>query len=176
MTAVLEQLSSDQRDAVHRWKFGHHVFHIFLASMNTRLVEAISRLEAQKWDEARVVLVDLALLYHAATAAMFYASDFPKTEYERLIRPSMMPPFASQGFSGVFNPEHVLMLDGMATLRRRYKEMGDLAPEDVRVAWRKLVDAQRRNRRNHMKVCRHHVEGGESLLRQHFADQQEASP
>lgn len=174
MTLAVEELSSVQEDAVRRWKLGHHVFHVFLATMNSRLDEALRQLEAQRWDEARVVLLDLARLYHAATATMRYAADFPKAEYERLIRPSMMPPFASEGFSGVHNVEHILMLDGVATLRRGYKKLGDAAPEPVREAWQRLIDAQRRNRRNHMHVCRHFVDGGESLLKQHFSEQQES--
>ncbi|HEX2417821.1 MAG TPA: hypothetical protein VHJ83_06820, partial [Micromonosporaceae bacterium] len=147
MSGDTDLLSGSQREAVVRWKLGHQVFHLMLATMNTRLAETAQALLAGEWTTTRGGLVDLARLYDAATSAMRYAADFPRREYEALVRPSMMPPFASAGFSGVNNTEHARMLAALRRLRVLYQERQAAAPDPVRVAWRRLLDAQRRNRR-----------------------------
>jgi hypothetical protein len=114
-------------------------------------------------------MLELARLYDAATAAMRYTAAFPRTEYQSLIRPSMMPPFASSGFSGVHNVEHATMLAGLRALRSLYRSRRAEAPDTVPAAWRSLLDAQRRNRHNHMYVCQQFVDNGHSLLQAHFA-------
>lgn len=174
MTTAVDRPSSAQRYAVLRWKLGHHVFHVLLVTMNTRLNEAISRLEAEEWEATRAALLDLARLYDAATAAMRYAADFSSMQYKQLIRPSMMPPFASEGFSGVHNTEHATMLAGVRTLRRLYKKVRADAPEPVHLAWQRLVEAQRANQNNHMYVCRRFVAEGTSLLQRHYSRQRES--
>jgi len=171
MSGDTDLLSGSQREAVVRWKLGHQVFHLMLATMNTRLAETAQALLAGEWTTTRSGLVDLARLYDAATSAMRYAADFPRREYEALVRPSMMPPFASAGFSGVNNTEHARMLAALRRLRVLYQERQAAAPDPVRVAWRRLLDAQRRNRRNHMLVCRQFVDDGTSLLQEYYAAQ-----
>jgi hypothetical protein len=144
-----------------------------LATMNTRLGEATRALVAGEWTTARQTLTDLARLYDAATGVMRYAADFPRHEYEALVRPSMMPPFASPGFSGVNNTEHAVMLTGLRRLRELYRERQHAVPEAVQTAWRDLFAAQRRNRDHHMLVCRRFVDDGTSLLREYYERQRE---
>ncbi|HEX6076256.1 MAG TPA: hypothetical protein VFZ32_13450 [Micromonosporaceae bacterium] len=175
MTREVDRLTRSQREAIIRWKLGHHVFHLMLATMNTRLGEATRALVAGEWTTTRSALVDLARLYDAATSAMRYAADFPRREYEVLVRPSMMPPFASVGFSGVHNTEHAAMLAALRRLRGLYRERQAAVPEPVGAAWRQLLAAQRRNRNNHMFVCRRFVDGGTSLLQEYYAMQRKAT-
>jgi hypothetical protein len=151
-------------DAALRWKLGHHAFHVLLVTMNTRLDEAFARLEEGDWRRAVRVLDELSRLYDAATSTMTYAADFDRQEYESLVRPSMMPPFASPGFSGVFNRDHEVMLGGVRQLRTFMKERRSRLPDQVTVAWERLWEAQRANRDNHMLVCRTFVDEGRSLL------------
>ncbi|MEO3780392.1 hypothetical protein ABGB16_26975 [Micromonospora sp. B11E3] len=174
MTAPADRLTPAQREAVLRWKLGHQVFHLLLVALNTRLDETIGRLDAGRWDTTEADLRELARLYDASTATMRYAADFPRAEYQRLVRPSMMPPFAGEGFSGQYNTDHARMLDGLRTLRRRYEARRGDAPEPVRAAWRRLLDTQRVNRRNHMHVCRRFVDDGDSLLQRYFRQQHAA--
>jgi hypothetical protein len=169
MTSAVDRLTVAQRDAVTRWKLGHHVFHLLLATMNTRLDAAVAQLEARQWQAAGTSLLGLARLYDAATAVMRYTSAVPRSEYHALIRPSMMPPFAGEGFSGVYNPEHVTMLTALRALRSLYRNRRAEAPEPVHAAWRRLLDAQRLNRHNHMYVCQQFVDSGQSLLQAYYA-------
>ena len=168
------RLSPSQRVAVKRWKLGHHTFHVLLVAMNTKLEAIHERLEEERWDAAAAAILDLARLYDAATAAMRYTSDFRREHYETLLRPSMMPPFASPGFSGVFNREHALMLAGVRTIRVYVKEREERLPAQVMAAWERLRDAQQANVDNHMLVCRRFVDDGVSLLKEYFDQRKEA--
>jgi hypothetical protein len=163
--------------AVLRWKLGHQLFHLHLAAMNTLLVDAREALESARWSELTECLEQLRVLYDAATATMRYASDFSPGTYERLIRPSMAPPFLSPGFSGLLNLEHEQMLDRFRVLRRHLKQMQRAGgiPAAVGEAGARLWSAQSRNRKNHVLVCEKFVPEGKSLLNQFFRAQQEAA-
>lgn len=156
-----------QRDAIRRWKRGHHAFHVVLVAMNTRLAEVDGHLDSGDWDAVAAAMLDLARLYDAATSIMRYTGDFRRMEYETLIRPSMMPPLVSPGFSGVFNREHAAMTGGLGRLRAvmRRALADPEVPDLVRAAWRRLRAAQGANRTAHMLICRRFVDGGASLLR-----------
>lgn len=175
MTAVaVHALTPAERDAALRWKLGHHAFHVLLVAMNTRVHEAEAGLAAHDWRAAVRSLRDLTELYDAATATMHYTSSFRRDEYESFVRPSMMPPFVSPGFSGVFNQEHEQMLDGVKRLRSFMKERRSRLPDQVVVAWERLWEAQRTNRNSHMLVCRKFVDEGQSLLMEFFRERRES--
>jgi cell fate (sporulation/competence/biofilm development) regulator YlbF (YheA/YmcA/DUF963 family) len=163
--------------AVLRWKLGHQLFHLHLAAMNTLLVDAREALESADWSELTESLDQLRVLYDAATATMHYASDFSQGTYERLIRPSMAPPFLSPGFSGLLNLEHEQMMDRFRGLRRQFKQIQRAGgmPAAVGEAGTRLWSAQSRNRKNHALVCEKFVPEGKSLLNEFFRAQKETA-
>ena len=174
MTQAAEapELTPAQQLAVRRWKGGHHAFHVLLVAMNTRLDQASELLDRGEYDAAAPLLDELSGLYRAATALMRYASDFRAADYETLVRPSMMPPFASPGFSGLANQDHAIMLDRMARLRTAVSRDED-ASARVKAAGGRLTAAQKDNRASHMLVCRRFVPDGQSLLREFFRQRRE---
>jgi hypothetical protein len=101
---------------------------------------------------------------------MRYAADFSPDMYERLIRPSMAPPFTSPGFSGTLNLEHEMMLDQLGGLRTKLNALsdGDAMPREVQATAVQLWEAQARNRRNHVLICQRFVPDGKSLLQEFF--------
>jgi len=166
------ELSTVQQLAIRRWKGGHHAFHVLLVAMNTRLNRACELLDSGEYDTAAPLLDELAGLYRGATALMRYASDFRAADYDTLVRPSMMPPFASPGFSGLANQDHAIMLDRMARLRAAVSR-DERASDRVRAAGARLSVAQKDNRASHMLVCRRFVPDGQSLLREFFRQRRE---
>jgi len=168
--SAADVLSPVQRDAVARWKLGHHVFHLLLVTMTTRIDEACDAVERGAWPDVTDALTDLAAMYDSATATMRYAADFPRREYERLIRVSMMPPFTSSGFSGVYNTEHAEMIRGLRRLRGVVSARRADIPAPALDAWARLRAAQGVNRRSHMLVCRQFVDSGVSLLQDFYAE------
>jgi hypothetical protein len=166
------RLAPIQQLAIRRWKGGHHAFHVLLVAMNTRLDQAAALLDRGEHEAAAPLLDELCALYRAATALMRYASDFRAAEYETLVRPSMMPPFASPGFSGLANQDHAIMLDRMARLRTAVAREEE-ASARVTAAGARLTTAQKDNRASHMLVCRRFVPDGQSLLRDFFRQRRE---
>jgi hypothetical protein len=171
MTAGAER-SADPVKAGRRWKLGHQAFHVLLVVMNTRLDEAADLIDAEDWDAAVEMLDDLVVLYDGSTACMHYAADFRPEDYEQVIRPSMMPPFASPGFTGLANRDHETMIDGVKRIRAAMRTEPE-PPPSVVAAWERLREAQKTNRANHMLVCRRFVEDGASLLGEFFREQRE---
>jgi hypothetical protein len=159
--------------ALLRWKLGHHLFHLQLAAMNTLLGSARESVESASWYQLAETFDCLSVLYDGATATMRYAADFPPELYQRLIRPSMAPPFTSPGFSGTLNLEHQLMLDQLRELRRQFTAIGlsDTPPRAARNAAARLWGAQARNRSHHKLICQRFVPDGRSMLRAFFREQ-----
>jgi hypothetical protein len=161
--------------AVLRWKLGHHMFHLQLAAMNTLLVAAREWLESVRWPELAETLNRLGVLYDGATATMRYATDFSPGLYERLIRPSMAPPFTSPGFSGTLNFEHQLMIGQLRELRGQFEAIDASSappPQVVRDAAARLWGAQARNRSHHVLICQRFVPDAKSLLSEFFRARQ----
>ncbi|HEU0301315.1 MAG TPA: hypothetical protein VFR37_17755, partial [Longimicrobium sp.] len=102
------------RLAARRWKLGHQLFHLELASMTTLIDRSAGELARRDEAAAARSLALLADLYEGATATMLYASDFPPVCYERVVRPSMSSPLVSPGFSGLLNREHAVMMSGLS--------------------------------------------------------------
>ncbi|OJF15952.1 hypothetical protein [Couchioplanes caeruleus] len=166
------ELDPETERAIRRWKLGHHLFHLYLITMNSGMQRAQATLRAAEWGELETEIADLAVLYDAATAAMKYAAGFRPESYTGVIRPSMSPPMLSPGFSGQLNQDHQVTLLLLRSLKAEFKQARkDFAlPETLLSAWRRLMSAQSRNRRDHVLVCSKFVPEGTSLLNQHFAD------
>jgi len=152
-----------------RWKLGHQVFHLQLVAMNTVLAETTDHLHARRFPEVAEGLHSLCDLFDAATATMAYTSDFPAEHYSNFIRPSMAPPFASPGFSGLLNREHMVMLKTLKQLWAVAVEVlgnrREQWPSTAIQAFEELKGAVHRNRESHGLICEHFVPGGASLLK-----------
>lgn len=100
-------------------------------------------------------------------------SDFPASVYANDVRPTMEPPFAAPGFSGVLNQEHRVMTERTHALRTA---LGDLSATTsllavIRHEETLLRAAQRRNRKAHAAICERCVPDGASLLLRHTTRQ-----
>ncbi|MFF4160908.1 hypothetical protein [Streptomyces sp. NPDC001678] len=156
-------------DALRRWKLGHQLFHLLLTTMNSTLDDTLAAVGAARWVSVRHGLERLRTLYDAATAAMAYASDFPASVYANDVRPTMEPPFAAPGFSGVLNQEHRVMTERTRALRTALGNLPAPAPflAVIRDEEALLRAAQRRNRKAHAAICERCVPDGASLLSRH---------
>ncbi|SEM94634.1 hypothetical protein [Lihuaxuella thermophila] len=178
MKADATSIPSAYQQAVLRWKQGHQIFHVLLVVMNTALEVSLDSVRHRDWSCVSSSLQRLTVLFNASTAVMKYSADFPRHLYEDLIRPSMMPPFLSPGFSGQLNTEHHVMLENFRNLRTMLmKELGEVQqwPADLAKAWTSLVKSQVYNRKHHGLVCQKFVDGGTSLLREFYANKPDLS-
>ncbi|WP_032387930.1 hypothetical protein [Rhodococcoides fascians] len=154
------------RQAITRWKKGHHLFHLFVISMNSRLAAVLECLANKQWPALAHQLTELGTLYAGATESMRYASDFSPEIYRDFVRPSMEPPWLEPGFSAVFNRDHDVMLTRAKIVRTTLKtaELPGVAADSARRLWK----SQAENRRAHQLICQRFVPGDDSLLQEHF--------
>jgi hypothetical protein len=164
--------ASDPELAVRRWTLGHQIFHYYLVAMIT-ILDELNDLDAPSEERSAQLLRDLAELFGATAASMKYASNFDRDVYDRVIRPTMAPPIAKPGFSGLLNVDHERMMALLVpvpdALKRRFGEETSSWPAPIAEAWHALVDAEQQARYDHGFVCRRLVVEGPSLLRQHMA-------
>ncbi|WP_128645452.1 hypothetical protein [Rhodococcus sp. BS-15] len=168
---TLQAPNAAAQQAITRWKKGHHLFHLFVISMNSRLAAVLESLASEQWPDLADQLTELGTLYAGATESMRYASDFSPEIYRDFVRPSMEPPWLEPGFSAVFNRDHDVMLTRAKVVRTTLKtaELPSVAADSARRLWK----SQAENRRAHQLICQRFVPGGDSLLQEHFdaADQ-----
>lgn len=169
---TVDELSPETERAIRRWKLGHHLFHLYLVTMNSAMQRAEESLRAHRWDALEAELADLTVLYDAATAAMKYAAGFQPESYEGVIRPSMGQPLLSPGFSGRLNSDHQTTLRLLRGLKEDFKRARaeSEVPESLVGTWRRLMSAQSKNRREHVLICTKFVPDGKSLLADYFAE------
>ncbi|PHE95337.1 hypothetical protein [Bacillus pseudomycoides] len=175
MTTKVDINTASYERAVFRWKQGHQVFHVILVCMNTLLDDAVKAVEYRKLIKLQSILGRLSALYDAATVSMKYTVSFPVECYEEFIRPSMMPPFLSPGFSGTQNKEHKIMIEGFKELHETLvNHLGPKSewPATIIESWEELSKAQVRNRKNHGFVCREFVDDGVSLLKDFYKNKE----
>lgn len=174
---IRQPLPSSYYLAIARWKRGHQIFHTQLITINTVIEECIFAIAASDQPKLICFLHHLCKLYDAATACMKYTADFDRELYEKVVRPSMMPPFLSPGFSGTLNKEHNAMVASIRSLAQtlvgRYGKRKDIWPVEVANAWQALCEAQVRNRKNHMLICQKFVDNGVSLLQNFYTNNAE---
>lgn len=153
--------------AVGRWILGHQTFHLQLVAMLSVIDRCREGLEKGDRPLLTRSLGDLRRLFDASTANMVYTASFSPHLYVEAVRPSMMPPYLSPGFSGQLSHEHHLLLAELRRLRVALEGRwgGDEPwPVDVAEAWRQIGEAIRRNRNNHGLVCQRFIPNGSSLL------------
>lgn len=158
--------------AVGRWILGHQTFHIQLVTMLSVIACCQKGLELDDRPLLVRSLEDLRTLFDASTANMIYTASFSPVLYEQVIRPTMMPPFLSPGFSGQLSQEHHLLLAEFGRLKEALGVRwggGEARPAEVAEAWRRMEVAIHRNRKHHGLVCQRFVPEGASLLGEFFA-------
>lgn len=114
----------DRRDwtchvAYYRWLTGHHLFHLATIFCRESLRRAIIALEH---DDLAAVEGDLhraGVFLRTTTAAMWYASAFPRAIYQELIRPAMVSTESPHGFSGTQNADYTRLRTIKAHLNER---------------------------------------------------------
>lgn len=141
-----------------RWQIGHWLFFTLVQG----LIVAVSavREAAGRGDalEMRASLDLASVLTLTSAAAMHYASDFPVEVYERAVRPSMAPPFAPPGFSGLQGRDHRHLIREFGLLRGLPIDLASLG-----TAYADFVAAVRVLHGAHRRVCARFVDDQPSL-------------
>jgi hypothetical protein len=144
-----------------RWKVGHRFFFVLIQGLITEHARLESALRDENWDEVELRLRTSTQLWWASSIALRFSSTFSREDYESIVRPAMMPPHVSSGFSGLHSADHRVLL---AYLRGSRKGLVSL-PQRARASHGQYLWALSHTYQEHIRVCEKFVdEHGTSLV------------
>ncbi|HEX5886667.1 MAG TPA: hypothetical protein VFY67_19145 [Pyrinomonadaceae bacterium] len=93
-------------DPFTRWIRGHHVFVVLIQGLIVAISCFASAHADDSLEDARSALEVATLLMEGSGASLHYAGDFPTSDYDETVRPTMMPPNVPPGMSGILARDH----------------------------------------------------------------------
>lgn len=146
--------------ALRRWVCGHH---IFLALTQGLIVSFQSLGRALRAGQSKEVKTwaDLSIsLLNGSSSTFLLTGDFAPEEYENTIRPSMTPPVAPIGLSGLMSIDHRYMAQIIRDMRPVLNSLADRDPERHERIGRAVSEVYD----SHVYVCERFVGERPSLL------------
>ena len=148
-----------QVDVLRRWVRGHHVFFILIQAL-LLAHEWLSRAMHVAQPSGVHAMLDWATeLWWAAGAAFRFAGDFDQRLYATIVRPSMCPPYLSEGFSGLHSVDHAELMGLLKAARPTIDDRRLMHP----AAHRSYLWALSSVYDSHVYVCEEFVNQGPSL-------------
>ena len=155
-------LNSGRHDPLRRWVRGHHAFMVFI-QWQVVFFQCFQRSADQPGDpEQACELLKLLILSMRASLQVFrFTGEFSKEAYAEVVRPTLMPPAAPEGMSGLNWRDHQFLLKCFA------KSASHVVDSDLRLRgyYAMLKEQMRRVYDAHKYVCARCVgEDAASLL------------
>ncbi len=147
-------------DALARWKTGHHALFVIIQGLILIHKRLTAALVERRYDVAREAVAVATELFWATAALFRFAGNFSREQYEAEVRPSMMPPYVSEKFSGLYSADHTFFLRLLRSFKPLWKEL----PEDLRAQHRFYLWALHAAYESHGMVCEQFVGNRPSLL------------
>ena len=136
-------------DPLKRWVRGHHVFLILIQSLIASLNCFVNAYKSQERALCAFILDLTTVLFDGCSAALHFAGDFSAVEYKAEVRPTMMPPQALPGMSGVLAQDHEYLV---RMLKSQKEFFANLDPS-LRDRYLKFVSAFGNTYEAHKLVC-----------------------
>ncbi|GAA2991021.1 hypothetical protein [Streptomyces fulvorobeus] len=150
--------SRTQATVRQRWIQGHR---LFFALTQATVIALRHALRAPSPAGSALGLESAAHFLRASASALRITASFDAQAYHDTVRPSMAPPQAPRGFSGLWSADHRVLVQSL-------REWGLAAPARssiLRPAHRRLVEVLTDVHHAHVGVCSRFVGSGPSLLR-----------
>ena len=142
-----------------RWRLSHHAFFVLLQGLILSQRNLKQSLLEHDLVQARIHLRRIVSMLQASSASMRLAGGMSSERYEE-IRTLMKPPHVSPGFSGLWSPDHRLMIEELRQLKPLLSAaFPDEQDEDV-MRWHDIVGEVYGA---HAHVCEHFVGNSPSL-------------
>lgn len=136
-------------DPLTRWLRGHHVFLIFIQSLITSLNCFVSAYKSRERNLSAFILDLTTVLFDGCSAALHFAGDFSAAEYKADVRPTMMPPQALPGMSGVLAQDH----EYLVRMLKSQKELFSSLDPSLKDHYMRFVNAFGNTYEAHKLVC-----------------------
>lgn len=104
-------------DVLRRWVRGHHLFMVIMQGLALALAELEEAARRARGAETAQALDLAVMLMQSSESALRFAADFEPDEYSDVVRPTMMPPAAPPGLSGLHWRDHEYLLLRLARVR-----------------------------------------------------------
>ncbi|KDA42836.1 hypothetical protein [Frankia sp. BMG5.23] len=101
-------------DALRRWIRGHRIFMVYIQGLIVAVDELADAVKRAAADQAMTALELAVTLMLASESALRFAGDFTPEEYENLVRPTLTPPVAPAGLSGLHWRDHEYLIRRLA--------------------------------------------------------------
>ncbi|WP_338871403.1 hypothetical protein [Myxococcus stipitatus] len=141
--------ASGERDALRRWTRGHYVFMSLVQGMVVLLHGLREGVETENLEFARSALERVTALMDGAEAALRFTGDYSYTAYEKSVRPTLMPPVAPPGMTGLRWRDHEYMVKVLSGLRPVFSRL----PAELESAREEFYQSVARAYDAHKTVC-----------------------
>ncbi|MCP2257819.1 hypothetical protein LX15_001505 [Streptoalloteichus tenebrarius] len=140
-------------EALRRWTRGHHVFMVIVQGLVITLNGFAHHARRGEIPEAQRMLEVGTVVMWGAEGALRFTGDFPYSEYQRSIRPTLMPPTAPPDMSGLRWRDHEYLVRVLAGMRSLFARLDpQLEPQRAR-----FLEAFTATYDSHRSVCAHFV-------------------
>jgi hypothetical protein len=157
-------------DPLRRWVRGHHIFVMLTQGLILSLQDMEGALIEGRADDVVGALELATVLMEGSAIAFQFAADFAPEQYRDTVRPTMMPPLAPEGLSGVLSADHRYLQQVLSRLKPRLKQV-QLAEAD---RYRRFVTAFQQAYDDHIHVCSRFVGSKEPSLLMKSGDDKSA--
>jgi hypothetical protein len=147
-------------DPLRRWVRGHHIFVMLTQGLILSLQDIEGALNEGRTDDVAAALELATVLMEGSAIAFQFAADFAPAQYRDTVRPTMMPPLAPEGLSGVLSADHRYLQQVLNRLKPRLKQV-QLVEAD---RYRRFVAAFQQAYDDHIHVCSRFVGSREPSL------------
>jgi hypothetical protein len=132
-----------------RWIRGHHVFLVLIQCLITAMNCFQDACRAGESERSACALDLATSLFGGCSAALHFAGDFHSDDYEHTVRPTMSPPQAPPGMSGVLARDH----EHLVRLLQSQKEVFACLEPGMKERYGKFVSAFEHTYEAHKLVC-----------------------
>jgi hypothetical protein len=136
-------------DPLRRWRLGHHIFLVLIQCLEVAMNCFADDLEKAEDERAHASFGLAVTLMRASAQSLKFASAFRAKDYEDYVRPAMMPPYLTHGFSGVQSLDHQFLIRTLKGLRSVFGDM----PEGLRAQHEQFTQALAETYDSHKLVC-----------------------
>jgi len=105
------------RDALRRWTHGHHVFMVLVQALVVAIKVFADHVRRHRRSQASDTLARATSIMWGCQAALRFTGDFPYSEYETQVRPTLMPPTAPPEMSGLRWRDHEYLVKVLTNVR-----------------------------------------------------------
>lgn len=141
--------TSETGDALRRWTCGHHIFMVLVQALIVAVDRfAVHATRGEIGDAQRTLDAATSLMW-GSRAALLFTGDFPYSEYEKRVRPTLLPPIAPPDMSGLRWRDHEFLVGRLAACRAVFRDLDDrLEPHREG-----FLDALTQTYESHRHVC-----------------------